>query len=263
MSMTLLEIERALKQLRLSGVRATLQTRIVQAQSANQAFLETFSLILQDELDRRRSRLIERRYQQSGLDERVTLAEFDWSFNPSIHRKEIYDLATCQFIHQGIVTQGIILVFLLHNFLELDADDVPRHLVAAGGAREPAGDPAGHPAEQVSVVMVLAAQEFFVVVQLPRNAHFVASRAKLRAPHEGFQEGLLVKLRLGLHQLLVDVLQQPVGAVGKRVMDRLVDRVVGVSFRAVDVCDGVARGARDPGQLDVRHQWHESRERHH
>ena len=65
MSMTMTEIERALKQLRLSGVRATLDTRIVQAQSANQAFLETFSLILQDELDRRRSRLIDRRYQQS------------------------------------------------------------------------------------------------------------------------------------------------------------------------------------------------------
>ena len=54
MSMTLPEIERTLKQLRLSGVRATLETRILQAQSANQAFLETFSLILQDELDRLR-----------------------------------------------------------------------------------------------------------------------------------------------------------------------------------------------------------------
>jgi len=46
MSMTMPEIERALKQLRLSGVRATLETRVLQAQSANQAFLETFSLIL-------------------------------------------------------------------------------------------------------------------------------------------------------------------------------------------------------------------------
>jgi hypothetical protein len=75
--MTMPEIERVLKQLRLSGVRATLETRILQAQSANQGFLETFSLILQDELDQRRSRLIERRYQQSGLDEKLTLAEFD------------------------------------------------------------------------------------------------------------------------------------------------------------------------------------------
>ncbi|MGY3387451.1 hypothetical protein ACVWW6_000042 [Bradyrhizobium sp. USDA 3311] len=78
--MTMPEIERCLRQLRLSGVRDTLQTRVLQAQGANQPFLETFSLILQDELDRRQSRLIERRYQQSGLDEKLTLAEFDWSF---------------------------------------------------------------------------------------------------------------------------------------------------------------------------------------
>ncbi|MGC0391131.1 hypothetical protein ABIF91_003493 [Bradyrhizobium sp. USDA 241] len=73
--MTMPEIERCLRQLRLSGVRDTLQTRVLQAQGANQPFLETFSLILQDELDRRQSRLIERRYQQSGLDEKLTLAE--------------------------------------------------------------------------------------------------------------------------------------------------------------------------------------------
>jgi DNA replication protein DnaC len=101
MSMTLPEIERALKQLRLSGVRATLETRVLQAQSANQAFLETFSLILQDELDRRRSRLIDRRYQQSGLDEKVTLAEFDWGFNPKLPKQACFELHTLKFIAQA------------------------------------------------------------------------------------------------------------------------------------------------------------------
>ena len=71
MTMNMNEIERALRELRLSGVRATLDTRILQAQASEQPFLETFSLILQDELDRRRSRLTERRYQHSGLDERM------------------------------------------------------------------------------------------------------------------------------------------------------------------------------------------------
>lgn len=37
MTMTMPEIDRVLKQLRLSGVRATLETRILQAQGANQA----------------------------------------------------------------------------------------------------------------------------------------------------------------------------------------------------------------------------------
>jgi DNA replication protein DnaC len=101
MTMTMPEIERCLQQLRLSGVRDTLQTRVLQAQGANQPFLETFSLILQDELDRRQSRLIERRYQQSGLEEKLTLAEFDWSFNPKLPRQSSFQLHTLGFIAAG------------------------------------------------------------------------------------------------------------------------------------------------------------------
>lgn len=101
MTMTMPEMERCLKQLRLSGVRATLETRVVQAQASNHAFLETFSLILQDELDRRRSRLIERRFQLSGLDEKATLAEFDWGFNPKIPRQACFELHTLKFIAGG------------------------------------------------------------------------------------------------------------------------------------------------------------------
>jgi len=74
--MTMKEIERVLRELRLSGIKATLETRILQAQTNQEPFLETFSTILQDELDRRHSRLLERRYQQSGLDERLTLGDF-------------------------------------------------------------------------------------------------------------------------------------------------------------------------------------------
>ena len=56
MTMTLPEIERALGQLRLSGVRDTLETRVLQAQGSQQPFLETFALILQDELLASRAR---------------------------------------------------------------------------------------------------------------------------------------------------------------------------------------------------------------
>jgi hypothetical protein len=61
MSMSMMEIDQALKQLRLSGVRATLETRLIEAQVSNLPFVETFSAILQDELDRRQSRLLERK----------------------------------------------------------------------------------------------------------------------------------------------------------------------------------------------------------
>lgn len=101
MSMTMNEIERALRELRLSGIRATLETRVLQAQANQEPFLETFSVILQDELDRRRSRLMERRYQKSGLDERVGLADFDWRFNPKLPRAACFELHTLKFLSEG------------------------------------------------------------------------------------------------------------------------------------------------------------------
>jgi len=101
MSMSMNEIERTLRELRLSGIRATLETRILQAQANQQPFLETFSLILQDEMDRRRSRLMERRYQKSNLDERATLSDFDWRFNPKLPRQACFELHTLKFIAGG------------------------------------------------------------------------------------------------------------------------------------------------------------------
>ncbi len=101
MSMNMTEILRALIELRLSGIQATLETRIVQAQANQEPFLDTFSMILQDELDRRRSRLMERRYHQSGLDERPTLSDFDWRFNPKLPRQACFELHALKFITEG------------------------------------------------------------------------------------------------------------------------------------------------------------------
>ena len=96
--MNMVEIERALRQLRLSGIAETLSTRVMQAQVAQEPFLQTFAAMLQDELDRRRSRLTERRYKRSGLDEKVSLADFDWRFNPKLPRAACFELHTLMFI---------------------------------------------------------------------------------------------------------------------------------------------------------------------
>ena len=101
MTMTLIEIDKALRQLRLSGVRATLETRVLESQAANLSFIETFSTLLQDELDRRQSRLLERRFQLSGLDERASLAEFDWGYNPKIPKRTCFELHTLKFVAEG------------------------------------------------------------------------------------------------------------------------------------------------------------------
>jgi DNA replication protein DnaC len=99
--MTLNEIERALRELHLSGIADTLSTRLMQAQSAQEPFLDTFGAMLNDELDRRRSRLIERRFKQARLLDRPTLADFDWRFNPKLPRAACFELHTLKFIEQG------------------------------------------------------------------------------------------------------------------------------------------------------------------
>lgn len=99
--MNMIEIERALRQLRLSGMAQTLPTRVMQAQAAQEPFLQTFAAMLQDELDRRRTRLMERRYKRSGLDERLALADFDWRFNPKLPRAACLELHTLKFIAEG------------------------------------------------------------------------------------------------------------------------------------------------------------------
>lgn len=97
----MVEIERALRRLRLSGIAETLSTRVVQAQASQAPFLETFAAMLQDGLDRRRSRLTQRRYKRSGLDEKFTLADFDWRFNPKLPRAACFELHTLKFIAEG------------------------------------------------------------------------------------------------------------------------------------------------------------------
>jgi DNA replication protein DnaC len=99
--MNMTEIDRSLRALRLSGIAATLPTRVMQAQASQQPFLETFAAILQDELDRRRSSLTERRFKQSRLDERPSLNDFDWRFNPKIPRQACFEMHTLKFIAEG------------------------------------------------------------------------------------------------------------------------------------------------------------------
>lgn len=90
--MNLNEIERTLRQLRLSGIAATLNTCVLQAQSCQQPFLETLAALLQDELDQRRTRLTRRRLKHSRLDEQPSLADLDWRFNPKLPRQACFEL---------------------------------------------------------------------------------------------------------------------------------------------------------------------------
>ena len=100
MTMSMPELERSLRALRLSGMTATLENRALQVAQHQMDFLEAFSALVQDELDRRRSRLIDRRFSLSGLAERKDLNAFDWQYNAKLPRREILELATLKFIQE-------------------------------------------------------------------------------------------------------------------------------------------------------------------
>jgi DNA replication protein DnaC len=103
MPMSMTEIERSLRALRLSGIRATLETRALQVTQGDTTFIEGFAMLLQDEMDRRKTRISEQRLKQSGLpiDERKMLSEFDWGFNPKVPKKSCFELVALGFMNQG------------------------------------------------------------------------------------------------------------------------------------------------------------------
>ena len=90
-----------LKQLRLSGLLETLDVRLQEAAGHQLSHAEFLELILQDELLVRSQRQIQRRVKHASFRELKPLDQFDWSFNPSIKKKQVFDLATCRFIHEG------------------------------------------------------------------------------------------------------------------------------------------------------------------
>ncbi len=90
----------ALKKLRLSGLLGTLEVRLQEAAANHLSHAEFLELLLEDELLVRAERLINRRIKAASFRELKTLEDFDWSFNPAINRKQIYDLAACHFIRE-------------------------------------------------------------------------------------------------------------------------------------------------------------------
>jgi DNA replication protein DnaC len=93
-------LQTILKALRLSGLAQTLEVRLQEAAGHQLSHLEFLELILQDEVLVRDERQISRRVKAAQFRELKALDNFDWSFNPSIQKKQVFDLATCRFIRE-------------------------------------------------------------------------------------------------------------------------------------------------------------------
>jgi DNA replication protein DnaC len=97
--MHVVELERSLRQLHLSGMASVLETRLRQAQAETMAPIDLIACLVSDELTLRADRLLQRRRKQAGFrDPDKTLDNFDFSFNPKMNRSLVFDLATGAFI---------------------------------------------------------------------------------------------------------------------------------------------------------------------
>src|SRR4249919_1569752 len=97
--MNLIELQRCLRQLRLGGMAAVLETRLRQAQAETMPPIDLLSCLVHDELTRRSDRLLDRRRKLAAFrDPNRTLDNFDFTFNPKMNRSMVFDLATGSFI---------------------------------------------------------------------------------------------------------------------------------------------------------------------
>jgi DNA replication protein DnaC len=97
-----------LKSLRLSGILETLEVRNRQAIEEKSSYVEFLQRLLEDEVERRAQKQLALRLRRASFDLDKTLEGFDFSFNPSVNRRQITDLATGQFIerHENVLING-------------------------------------------------------------------------------------------------------------------------------------------------------------
>jgi DNA replication protein DnaC len=89
-----------LKQLRLSGILDTLEARHRQAIEGHWSYVDFLERLLEDEVERRAQKQLALRLRRATLNTTKTLEGFDWSFNASINRQHVLQLASCDFIRR-------------------------------------------------------------------------------------------------------------------------------------------------------------------
>jgi len=94
------QLRASLKRLRLSGLLSTIEVRLAEAAGNGLSHAEFLELIVSDEVAIREDRAIERRIKAARFRELRSIEDFDFSFNPSIKRARIMELATCRFIRE-------------------------------------------------------------------------------------------------------------------------------------------------------------------
>ena len=100
-------IKANLKQFKLSGMARTFEERVHYAEKNSIPYREFLEILLEDEANNRKDNNYKKRCLQARLPAKKTIEEFDFAFQPSLDKKQINTLATCQFIKE---TKNIIFI---------------------------------------------------------------------------------------------------------------------------------------------------------
>ena len=96
------ELTPVLKQLRLSGILDSLDSRHHEAIKHKLSYPEFLALIIQDEAGRREQKKYGMRLRRAGFRGDNTLEGFDFDFNPGINQQRVTDFAQCRFIEEKV-----------------------------------------------------------------------------------------------------------------------------------------------------------------
>jgi len=94
------ELTPALKQLRLSGILDSLESRNRQAIDSQLAYTEFLALLIQDEVARREQKKFTSRLRRASFRAHKTLDAFDFDRMPGVNRSQIADLATGRYLDE-------------------------------------------------------------------------------------------------------------------------------------------------------------------
>jgi DNA replication protein DnaC len=96
------ELVPMLKQLRLSGILDSLESRNKQAIDKKVAYSEFLALLISDEVARREHKCFATHPRRAAFRTHKTLDQFDFNFNPNINSALIHELVTGRFIEEKV-----------------------------------------------------------------------------------------------------------------------------------------------------------------
>lgn len=95
------DLTRKLKNLRLSGIADVVDLRLKQATEEDLSYTEFLALLVEDEIVKRQDNRRTRLYKAAKLPYEKGPEDFDFSFQPSVKKATMLELATCRFVDRS------------------------------------------------------------------------------------------------------------------------------------------------------------------